>query len=79
MKIYTIESPSNSKYGVQRIYGGNGTNKSDFRKVPLDVIWISGYLRMKGFDNIFHDSNNSRESLEDLKNIFIGERNLSKK
>ena len=70
MNIYTIEPPATSKNGVQRIYGGNGTNKSDFRKAPVDVLWMSGYLRKNGFDNIFHDSNNSRETLEDLKKYF---------
>ena len=69
MNIYTIEPPATSKNGVQRIYGGNGTNKSDFRKAPIDVLWMSGYLRKNGFENIFHDSNNSRETLDNLKNI----------
>ena len=53
MNIYIIEPPSPSKNGVQRIYGGNGSNKSDFRKVPVDVLWMSGYLRKNGFDNIY--------------------------
>jgi len=70
MNIYTLEPPATSKNGVQRIYGGNGTNKSDFRKAPIDVLWMSGYLRKNGFDNIFHDSNNSREAFEDLENHF---------
>ncbi|MBH09524.1 MAG: hypothetical protein CMG74_04065 [Candidatus Marinimicrobia bacterium] len=70
MNIYTIEPPATSKNGVQRIYGGNGSNKSDFRKAPIDVLWMSGYLRKNGFDNIFHDSNNSRESFEDIKKLF---------
>ncbi len=70
MNIYVLEPPATSKNGVQRIYGGNGTNKSDFRKAPIDVLWMSGYLRKNGFDNIFHDSNNSRETFEDLQNHF---------
>ena len=70
MNIYTIEPPATSKNGVQRIYGGNGTNKSDFRKAPIDVLWISGFLRKNGFDNTFHDSNNSRENFDDLENLF---------
>ena len=71
MNIYTIEPPATSKNGVQRIYGGNGTNKSDFRKAPVDVLWMSGYLRKNGFDNIFHDSNNSRKNLDDLEKLFL--------
>ena len=74
MNIYTLEPPATSKTGVQRIYGGNGTNKSDFRKAPIDVFWMSGYLRKNGFDNIFHDSNNSRETLDDLEKRFLSEK-----
>ncbi len=68
--IYIIEPPATSKNGVQRIYGGNGTNKSDFKKAPIDVLWMSGYLRKNGFDNIFYDANNAREDLTDIKRLF---------
>ena len=77
MNIYTIEPPATSKNGVQRIYGGNGTNKSDFRKAPIDVLWISGFLRKNGFDNTFHDSNNSRENFDDLENLFSSKNPMS--
>ena len=69
MKILVLEPPAVSKYGNQRIYGGNGGNKSDFRKAPVDVLWISGYLRTHGFDNTFHDANNSRETLGDVETL----------
>ncbi len=74
MNIFTIEPPATSKNGVQRIYGGNGTNKSDFRKAPIDVLWMSGYLRDNGFENTFHDSNNSRETLGDLSKLFLSKK-----
>lgn len=67
MKILVLEPPAVSKYGNQRIYGGNGGNKSNFRKAPVDVMWISGYLRSHGFDNVFHDANNSGETLQDVE------------
>jgi len=67
MKIMVLEPPPVSKYGNQRIYGGNGGNKSEFRKAPLDMLWIAGYLRTHGFDNFFHDANNSRETLSDVR------------
>ncbi|MBI2339904.1 MAG: radical SAM protein [Deltaproteobacteria bacterium] len=67
MKILVLEPPAVSKYGNQRIYGGNGGNKSDFRKAPVDVMWISGYLRSHGFENTFHDANNSREKIQDVE------------
>ena len=51
MRILIIEPPAVSKFGNQRIFGGNGSNKSDFRKPPLDLMMISGYLRKEGFDN----------------------------
>ena len=69
MKILVLEPPAVSKYGNQRIYGGNGGNKSDFRKAPVDVMWISGYLRTHGFDNTFYDANNSRETIHDVENL----------
>ncbi len=71
MNILVLEPPAVSKYGNQRIYGGNGGNKSDFRKAPIDVLWISGYLRKHGFDNVFRDANNSRESIEDVRRLFV--------
>lgn len=69
MKILIIEPPAVSKFGNQRIFGGNGSNKSDFRKPPLDLMMISGYLRKKGFDNILIDANASKRTLEDVKDI----------
>ena len=53
---------------------GNGGNKSDFRKAPLDMMWMSGYLRTHGFDNTFHDANNARESVEDVGRLLQRER-----
>ena len=76
--IYIIEPPATSKNGVQRIYGGNGTNKSDFKKAPIDVLWMSGYLRKNGFDNIFYDANNAREDLTDIKRLFQSKQSCAK-
>ncbi len=73
MMILLIEPPPVSPFGNQRIFGGNGSNKSDFRKPPLDLMMISGYLRKEGFDNELLDANASRRSLEDVKGI-IGHR-----
>jgi len=69
MKILIIEPPAVSKFGNQRIFGGNGSNKSDFRKPPLDLMMISGYLKKSGFDNILLDANSSRKTIEDVKEI----------
>lgn len=69
MNILLIEPPAVSPFGNQRIFGGNGSNKSDFRKPPLDLMMISGYLRAEGFDNDLLDANASRRSLEDVKDI----------
>lgn len=66
LNILVLDPPAVSKYGNQRIYGGNGGNKSDFRKAPLDMMWISGYLRSHGFDNVLHDANCARKSLHDV-------------
>ncbi len=74
MNILLIEPPAVSNYGNQRIFGGNGSNKSDFRKPPLDLMMISGYLRKKGFDNILIDANASKRTLNDVKG-FIRETN----
>lgn len=74
MKILIIEPPAVSKFGNQRIFGGNGSNKSDFRKPPLDLMMISGYLRKEGFDNILVDANAARRSIDDIKEIFTTER-----
>jgi len=74
MKILVLEPPAVSKYGNQRIYGGNGGNKSDFRKAPLDMMWMSGFLRGHGFDNVFHDANNARETLTDVGHLLKRER-----
>jgi len=70
MKILIIEPPAVSKFGNQRIFGGNGSNKSDFRKPPLDLMMISGYLRKEGFDNVLIDENAARKSIDDIKKIF---------
>ncbi|MCL4417268.1 MAG: hypothetical protein M1365_11320 [Actinobacteria bacterium] len=67
MKILLIEPPAVSKFGNQRIFGGNGSNKSDFRKPPLDLMMISGYLRKKGYANILIDFNASRRTIDDVK------------
>jgi radical SAM superfamily enzyme YgiQ (UPF0313 family) len=69
MNILIIEPPAVSRFGNQRIYGGNGSNKSDFRKPPLDLMMISGYLKKEGFDNVLIDANASRRTIEDLKEI----------
>jgi radical SAM superfamily enzyme YgiQ (UPF0313 family) len=69
MKILLIEPPAVSPFGNQRIFGGNGSNKSDFRKPPLDLMMISGYLRKEGFDNELVDANASRRSLPDLRGM----------
>ncbi len=70
MKIILLEPPAVSKFGNQRIFGGNGSNKSDFRKPPLDLMMISGYLRKEGFDNTLIDANASKKTIEDIKEIF---------
>ena len=69
MKILLIEPPAVSKFGNQRIFGGNGSNKSDFRKPPLDLMMISGYLRKEGFDNTLFDANASRRTIDDVREI----------
>src|SRR5208337_803826 len=68
LNILLIEPPAVSKFGNQRIFGGNGSNKSDFRKPPLDLMMISGYLRKEGFDNTLVDANASRKTINDIKN-----------
>jgi len=65
--IILIEPPAVSLFGNQRIFGGNGSNKSDFRKPPLDLMMISGYLRKSGFDNMLLDANASRKTIVDVK------------
>lgn len=65
--IVLIEPPAVSMFGNQRIFGGNGGNKSDFRKPPLDLMMISGYLRKEGYDNVLLDYNASRRTLEDVE------------
>jgi anaerobic magnesium-protoporphyrin IX monomethyl ester cyclase len=67
MNILIIEPPAVSKFGNQRIFGGNGSNKSDFRKPPLDLMMISGYLKKEGFDNTLIDANASKRAIEDIK------------
>lgn len=70
MKILLLEPPAVSKFGNQRIFGGNGSNKSDFRKPPLDLMMISGYLKKEGFDNTLIDANSSRRTIDDVKKVF---------
>jgi len=69
MKILIIEPPAVSEFGNQRIFGGNGSNKSDFRKPPLDLMMISGYLGKNDFDNDLLDANASRRTINDVKKI----------
>jgi len=69
LRILLIEPPSVSPFGNQRIFGGNGSNKSDFRKPPLDLMMISGYLRKEGFDNDLLDANASRRSLKEVQTL----------
>lgn len=69
MKVLLIEPPAVSKFGNQRIFGGNGSNKSDFRKPPLDLMMISGYMRKEGFDNTIIDANASGRTIDDVKEI----------
>ena len=69
MKILIIEPPAVSPFGNQRIFGGNGSNKSAFRKPPLDLMMISGLLRKEGFDNILIDANSSKKSMADVKEL----------
>lgn len=67
MNILIIEPPAVSKFGNQRIFGGNGSNKSEFRKPPLDLMMISGHLRKEGFENTLVDANASKRTIEDVK------------
>lgn len=71
MNILLIEPPAVSKFGNQRMFGANGSNKSDFRKPPLDLMMISGYLRKEGFDNMLFDANSSRRSIDDVRKLMI--------
>jgi len=72
--ILILEPPAVSKFGNQRIFGGNGSNKSDFKKPPLDLMMISGYLRKEGFDNSLVDANSTRIQLDGIKEIFRAEK-----
>lgn len=72
--IILVEPPAVSPFGNQRIFGGNGSNKSDFRKPPLDLMMISGYLRKEGFDNTLIDANASRRTIDEVKETL---RNIS--
>lgn len=65
--IILVEPPAVSIFGNQRIFGGNGSNKSDFRKPPLDLMMISGYLRKEGFDNMLIDFNASKKTIDDVE------------
>lgn len=67
--ILLIEPPAVSRFGNQRIFGGNGSNKSEFHKPPLDLMMISGFLRKEGFDNTLIDANSSGRSIGDVREI----------
>lgn len=67
--ILLLEPPAVSRFGNQRIFGGNGSSKSDFRKPPLDLMMISGYLRKNGFDNLLIDANASKRTIDDVLEI----------
>lgn len=69
MKILVIEPPAVSGFGNQRIFGGNGSNKSDFRKPPLDLMMISGYMRQEGIENDLLDANASRRTIDEVKDV----------
>lgn len=73
MNILLIEPPAVSPFGNQRMFGANGSNKSDFRKPPLDLMMISGYLRKEGFDNILLDANSSRRTIEEVREAIVRE------
>ena len=75
MNILLLEPPAVSKFGNQRIFGGNGSNKSVARKPPLDLMMISGYLRKRGYDNCLVDANASMRTIEDVSKLF-GETDL---
>lgn len=67
--ILLIEPPAVSKFGNQRIFGGNGSNKSEFHKPPLDLMMISGFMRKEGFDNTLIDANSSGRAIGDIREI----------
>lgn len=69
MTILLLEPPPVSKFGNQRIFGACGSNKSDIRRPPLDLMMISGYLRKNGHDNFLIDANSTRRTLADVKDI----------
>ncbi len=69
MRILLVEPPAVSKFGNQRWFGGNGSYKGNIRRPPLDLMMISGFLRKEGFDNVLIDANNSRKSINDVKEI----------
>jgi len=69
MRILLVEPPAVSKFGNQRWFGGNGSYKGNIRRPPLDLMMISGFLRKEGFDNVLIDANNSRKSINDVKQI----------
>jgi len=43
--------------------------KANFRKPPLDLMMISGYLRKEGFDNTLLDANASKRTIDDVTEI----------
>lgn len=66
MNILLLKPPAVSKFGNQRIFG---SNKNDFRKPPLDLMMISGYLEMEGFANTLVDANTSIKTMEHVLEI----------
>jgi len=67
MNILVIEPSATSKYGNQRIWGGNGTLKASFYKPPHDLMAISGYLEKNGYSNTFFDANAGRVGINDIR------------
>jgi len=74
LKILFIEPPAVSRFGNQRIWGGNGSNKSHFKKPPHDLMAMCGYLRKKGIESDLIDANAAEHTIEDVQKI-IQEKN----
>ena len=62
-----VEPPAISEFGCQRAMGGFGSNKADFAWPPLDLMMISGCLEHYGFPTAIYDFNNTRMTLEDVR------------
>jgi radical SAM superfamily enzyme YgiQ (UPF0313 family) len=71
MNILIIEPSSVSKYGNQRIWGGNGSLKSSFFKPPHDLMAISGFLEKNGYKNILYDANAGRVNIDELREKIV--------